>query len=118
MKFILFLLSAILGAPAAQAEVISNRVVSLQVKNIGIRKALESLLGYDESVKFQISENVTNDKRISVRIKQGRLTDIFDLIVREGGLSYVVSPDGTVEIDRDEDAKPLMEGITTEEMKP
>lgn len=75
----------------ANAEsALPDHKISVQQGSIGLRDALTSLLD-DTSMKYKLSNNVTNDKKVSIDIKDAKWSDVFKFLLDEGKLNYRVT---------------------------
>ncbi|MDZ4677400.1 MAG: hypothetical protein SGI74_07805 [Oligoflexia bacterium] len=83
----------------AANEKVSDKVISLHVKKLGVRQAVEAVLNLDSNIKYEISDKVTNDKKISLKIKKMKITDALAAIADIGGVKYTITPTGSVAVD-------------------
>ncbi len=77
------------------AQSLPDHKVTVEQEKIGVRDALTSLLE-DTDFKFKISNNVTNDKRISMSIKEMSWDEVFKHVLSEAGLNYRVTAKRTI----------------------
>ncbi|HEX4925220.1 MAG TPA: hypothetical protein VFV50_14095 [Bdellovibrionales bacterium] len=75
---------------ANAADGLPEHKISVQQGSIGLRDALTSLLD-DTNMKYKLSNNVTNDKKISIDIKDAKWSDVFKFLLDEGKLNYRVT---------------------------
>lgn len=75
----------------------SGKRVSIRIENVGIKKALENVLQMD-SIKFDFSKKVNDGKRISINVKDAKVSDVFSFLIKEGSFRYTIGKDGTLHI--------------------
>ncbi len=87
--FFVLVLNAIFPLTAS-AENLPDHKVSIQQDKIGLRDALTSLLD-ETKFKYKLSNNVTNDKQISIDAIDKTWDEVFKYILSEGNLSYRIT---------------------------
>jgi hypothetical protein len=71
----------------AFATDLPEQTITVQQKNIGLRDLLTSLLE-ETNLKFKLSNNITNEKKLSVEVKEAKWSDVFQFVINEGNLNY------------------------------
>ncbi|MEQ1876931.1 MAG: STN domain-containing protein [Bdellovibrionia bacterium] len=72
------------------AQSLPGHKVTVQQQKIGVRDALTSLLDETE-FKYKLSNNVTNDKQITIDFTEMSWDEVFKYVLSEGGLSYRIT---------------------------
>jgi hypothetical protein len=89
---ILFALTVFLALPkSAQAvETLPDHKITVQQKKVGLRDALTHVLE-GTNYKYRISNNVTNDKKVSLDVKDAPWDEVFKFLISEGELNYRIT---------------------------
>jgi hypothetical protein len=71
------------------AELPDNKI-TVQEKQIGLRDALTRML-QASNYRYKISNNVTNDKKVTLEVHDAKWSEVFKFLIAEGELNYRVT---------------------------
>src|SRR5688572_13789437 len=87
MKYLCFAFVLLFTTASLSAESLPGHKISLKQKKVGLRDLLTSLLD-ETGLKYRLSNNVTNDKKVSVDVKEAKWSEVFQFVVDKGDLNY------------------------------
>jgi hypothetical protein len=84
------------SSPSVQ-EIFGDRVMTVQAKKTSVRDLLAFVLR-SQNIKFQFAPGAGIGRPVSVQVIAGKVAEIFDFLIVEGSLTYVVNEDGVLQI--------------------
>lgn len=88
-----------LAAPVSAKGTLPNQQVSLAAKNAGVRDLIKNLLDQTQ-LKYKLPAELSNNKKITMMVKNANWPDVFKDAIEEAGFGYSFDAAGTLVLKR------------------
>ncbi len=72
---------------AKATSTLPTKSISMEVKNLGAKDAIVALLKQSD-IKYELPATLTNDKKVSIEVKEMSWADVFKTTIANAGFTY------------------------------